>query len=98
MQSLSSGHGGKLLRHRSHKFIVLEVSGCGEHHVPSAESAAVKLKQLRLIESPYSGRCAQYRLAERMIFPEILSKELVFEYVGIILIDRSEEHTSELQS
>jgi hypothetical protein len=44
-------------------------------------------KELFLVHTAYGGGCAKYRLAERMVLPEILSEQFVDEYVGIVLVN-----------
>ena len=66
---------------------MIEVSGRGKDHVAAAEAAAVIVKELLLIELAHRRGGAENRLAERMIFPEILREQLVDQHVRIVFVD-----------
>ena len=87
MRGFARRQGSELLATASTNCVVLEIAGGGEDHVAAAETAGVVVEELLLIEAADGLGGSQDRLAEGMIFPEILREELVDEDVGIVFVD-----------
>src|SRR5438034_8205395 len=68
------------------KTTVVQVSGCGNNDVVGRKALPVKSKQLLLLERADRLLGAQNRLAQRMVFPEILGEDFVDEVIGIVLV------------
>src|SRR6516165_7802278 len=87
VKGLSRGQRSELLGNSRDKLVMLEVAGRGENHVAAAKAAYVVVEELPLIQPPNGRGGTQDRLAERMILPEILGKELMHQHVRIIFVD-----------
>src|SRR5581483_10363306 len=66
--------------------LVIDVSGCRDHHVAGIETLRVSIHHHRLLELTNRFLGAEDGLAERVIFPEILGENFVDEIIGVILI------------
>ena len=66
--------------------VVFEIAGGGKDHVAADEALAVVVEERLLLEAADGLLGAENRLAEGMVLPEILSKDLVDEVVGVVFV------------
>ncbi len=78
---------GEFLRDCLDELVVFQIAGCGEDHVAAEETATVIVDELSLIEFPHRRCGPENRLAQRMVFPEVLREQLVHQDVGIVFVD-----------
>src|SRR5947207_4459440 len=65
---------------------VVQVSGGGNNDVVGREALPVKIKDFLLLERTDRLFGAQNRLAQRMVFPEILGEDFMDQIIRIVLI------------
>src|SRR5215470_16651821 len=68
------------------KLLVIQVPGSRDDHVVRRKALPVKLEHALLIKRAYRFLGTQDRLAQRMVFPEILGEDLMHQVIGIVLI------------
>ena len=68
------------------EFLMPQVPRRRDNQVARGKTLLMKLDYGRTFESPHSLLGPQYRFAQRVIFPEVLSENLVHEIVGVVLI------------
>ena len=66
--------------------VVLEVAGGGEDHVACREALPIEADEGVLFEAADGFVGAEDGLAEGVVLPEILGKDLVDEVVGVVLV------------
>ena len=78
------------------ELVVVEVSGGGYDDVAGGEAVSIGLEHGRALEFLHRFFGSEDRLAERMIFPEILGEDFVDEVVGIVFVhfDLFEDHAA----
>src|SRR6185369_9418910 len=78
--------GREFLLYQVHEPVVLQVPGDRDNHVVGNEEAPVIVEQDLLLKPLDRILGAENRLAQRMIFPEVLRENLMHEVVGIVLV------------
>ena len=66
--------------------VVIEIAGRGHDDVAGREAVGVGIDNRLALEALHGFFRAQDRLAQRMIFPEILGEDFVDEVVGIVFV------------
>jgi hypothetical protein len=68
------------------ELVMIEMSGGSYDDVAGGEAVGVGVEHGLALEFLYGFFCAQDGLAQRVIFPEVLSEDFVDEVVGVILV------------
>ncbi len=76
----------EVLDYQIDELIVVEMSGGGDDNVSGSEAVRVSVEHGLALEFLYRFFGAQDRLAQGMIFPEILGEDFVDEVVGVVLV------------
>ena len=79
-------HVPEMLGHQFHELFVLQMAGGGNDHVAGRKTLFVKIQHRIALEFLDRIFGPQDRLAQGMIFPEILGKDFVDQVVGIVLV------------
>ena len=86
----------ELLPHEISETLMIQAACCRYENVPGIEESAIVVEQHCLLEPADRLLCAQNRLPQRVILPEVLSKYLVNKVVGTVLVhlDLFENHSA----
>src|SRR5581483_4491658 len=76
----------KALLDQPHKLTVVQIAGRRDDHVIGSKALTVKIKYLLLLKRPYRVLGPQNRLAQRMVFPKALRKDLMDKIVRVIFV------------
>src|SRR5262249_52289915 len=77
---------GKTFLDEIYKPLMVQISGGRDNDVVGRKSLPVKIKQIFLLEGANRLLGSQNRLAQRMVFPEILGKDLMDQIVRVIFV------------
>ena len=76
----------EMFGYQFHELLMLQVAGGADDQIAGRQSAVVETQHRIALESFHRIFGAEDRLAQRMIFPEILGEDFVDQVVGAVLV------------
>src|SRR5208282_3638235 len=76
----------KMLHHEIDELIVIQMPGSSDYDVAGSETVRISIEHGLALEFLYRFFRSQDRLAERMIFPEILRENFMDEIIRVVFV------------